>query len=473
MTKQEKREIKAHKRNIKACKRNARRLERKARITRLSLRNGLEAKLRAIAREQKPTKCFLKLDNAALIFPASENVDISNMFRLSVTMREPVDPVALQYAVNDVIPRFPALASSLKKGAFWYYLEPSYKPVVVSEQRDFPCRKLGSDGRNALFRVMYHEREISVEIFHPATDGTGGVTFINTLVKAYLERTGKKITGRENTLNVLDRPRPEELEDSYQRICDGVTQKKHVDEPAYRVQGEELPATMLLLTTGVASGRQASEIARSRGVTVGQMLTACLIWAVERERELRMDPSEKPVVIALPVNLRSIFPSSSMRNFVGQIPVKGKIGASYEEIEASVKEQMEELITPEYFVGFTNYNIKLQKNKLFRVIPRWIKTLAMKIVLKTMSNRVTTLSFSNLGRIKTPEEFREHVVRYDFVLSPHQRTKLFASAVCFDDVLTVNLGREIRENNVSRFFFRKLAELGLDVTVESNYEVEE
>lgn len=436
-------------------------------------RRQLENSLNDIAVLQKPTKGYLPLDNAALIFPASENADKSNMFRLSALLYEDVDPMALQYAVNDVVPRFPGITGSLKKGAFWYYIEPSYKPVTIKKQYDFPCRKLGSDARNALFRVLYRGKELAVEFFHPATDGTGGLTFFNTLLKAYLLRRGYEIKGRDNALNTLDRPRPEETEDSYQRLYDKTVPKQNVDTPAYSIKGEVLHPSMLLLTTGIMDGAQVNAIAKKRGLTVGQLMASALIWAIEKDRHFRMDRDKKPVVVAMPVNLRKLFPSTTLRNFVGQIPVMGDGSMDFEQISASVKEQMSTLITTEYFTGFTTYNLKLQRNPLFKIIPRAIKTLAMKIVLKLKSNNVTTSNYSNLGKVIAPEEFKQHVVRYDFVIGPHKKADVLLSTICYNDVMVANVSRTIKENNVEKYFFRKLSDLGISVAIESNYEVGE
>lgn len=90
-------------------------------------------RLRRIAAEQKAVSDWLPLDNAALIFPASENADMSSMFRVGALLNEPIDPVELQYAVNEVVPRFPGFAATLKGGFFRYYLEPSATPLVVQE----------------------------------------------------------------------------------------------------------------------------------------------------------------------------------------------------------------------------------------------------------------------------------------------------------------------------------------------------
>ena len=52
---------------------------------------------------------WLKLDNAALIFPAVRRRDWTNTFRVSATLREKIQPDMLQKAVDMLMPRFPSV----------------------------------------------------------------------------------------------------------------------------------------------------------------------------------------------------------------------------------------------------------------------------------------------------------------------------------------------------------------------------
>ena len=66
---------------------------------------------------------WMRLDNAALIFPAVRRRSWTNAFRVSATLNEPVNPEILQRAVDALAPRFPSMYVSLHRGAFWYYLQ--------------------------------------------------------------------------------------------------------------------------------------------------------------------------------------------------------------------------------------------------------------------------------------------------------------------------------------------------------------
>ncbi|MGI6238443.1 MAG: hypothetical protein ACOYI5_02320, partial [Christensenellales bacterium] len=69
------------------------------------------------------TPAWIKLDNAAKIYPPARTRDWTAMFRLSITLTEPIDPVALAEAQNAALKRIPTFAYRLRRGVFWYYFE--------------------------------------------------------------------------------------------------------------------------------------------------------------------------------------------------------------------------------------------------------------------------------------------------------------------------------------------------------------
>ncbi len=59
---------------------------------------------------------WLKLDNAAKIYPPSRTRGWAAMFRLSVTLTEPIDPALLAAAQRTVLKRLPTFAYRLRRG---------------------------------------------------------------------------------------------------------------------------------------------------------------------------------------------------------------------------------------------------------------------------------------------------------------------------------------------------------------------
>ena len=66
---------------------------------------------------------WLKLDNAATIYPSTLSKKYAAMFRLTVTLNEKVDPETLELAANNIIDRFPTFKYKLKQGLFWCYFK--------------------------------------------------------------------------------------------------------------------------------------------------------------------------------------------------------------------------------------------------------------------------------------------------------------------------------------------------------------
>ena len=48
----------------------------------------------------QPRLRWLRLDNAAKVYPAARRRDWTNVFRVSATLKEPVDPAVLQAALD-------------------------------------------------------------------------------------------------------------------------------------------------------------------------------------------------------------------------------------------------------------------------------------------------------------------------------------------------------------------------------------
>ena len=71
---------------------------------------------------QKKKLRWMRLDNAAKIYPAARRNNWSNVFRLSFTLKEEVAPAILQQALEVTVKRFPSIAARLRRGLFWYYL---------------------------------------------------------------------------------------------------------------------------------------------------------------------------------------------------------------------------------------------------------------------------------------------------------------------------------------------------------------
>ena len=128
-----------------------------------------------------------RLDNTAKIFPVIANENVSQVFRISATLKEPVNPELLSRALEEILPEIRNFRVKLRRGLFWYYFEENDRIPQVKRENTYPCRFIDPHGNQRfLFRVTYYEKRINLEVFHALTDGLGAVNFLKCLTRQYL-----------------------------------------------------------------------------------------------------------------------------------------------------------------------------------------------------------------------------------------------------------------------------------------------
>jgi hypothetical protein len=417
---------------------------------------------------------WMTLDNAAKIFPAAKRRHWSNLFRLSAELDEPIDRKVLQTALDITVRRFPSMAVRLRTGAFWYSLEEiPAAPEILDEKAHPLVRMPFDDVRKCAFRVLVYENRMAVEFFHALTDGNGGLVFLKTLVSEYLyQKYGIHVPTGNGVLDRLEEPHPEEMEDSFLKYASGVAASRK-DTDSYRIVGKREEDGYLTNTTFIIDSAYILAEAKRRGVTLTAYTVALLIMASQRVQEARVRnrSRHKPVKIHVPVNLRKMFPSESLRNFVlcaapGIDPRLGEY--SFDEVCDTVSHQMKLQITEKNMRAMITTNVNSEKNPFIRIAPLFIKNIVMKMVFNAVGERKGCFSFSNLGAVNMPEEFTSHVKRMDFVLGPQATAPYNVSAITYGERLNLNVTRNISEPVLEREIYALLRELGIPHEVESN-----
>lgn len=417
---------------------------------------------------------WMRLDNAAKIYPASKRHNWNNVFRLSATLREPVDPAVLQRALEATIPRFPSIAVRLRRGVFWYYLEEIPQAPAVQPEHAWPLTRMPFDDiRTCAFRVLYDRNRIAVEFFHALTDGNGGLIFLKTLAAEYLcQRYGVRISNDNGVLDRTAPPTEEELEDSFLRTRSLVKASRR-EEAAYRLRGTRERDGYLTVVTGILNTDEVLQLAKSFGVSLTVLLASALMMAIIKIQNETV-PSrrrQKPVKVLIPVNLRKLFPSESLRNYVLYVTpgVDPKLGDyTFEEVLKTVYHQMGVELTSKKLAAKVQANVEAEQHLALRLMPLFLKNIAMKLVYDAVGERNSCLTLSNLGAVTLPEEMRPYVARLDFVLGVQATRPNNLGVLSYGDKLYCNFIRKIEEPTLEREFFQFLRGLGLSVKVESN-----
>ncbi len=425
-----------------------------------------------LAREQKLR--WMKLDNAAKIYPAARRQNWTNMFRLSVSFRENVDSEVLQSALDVTVRRFPSIAARLRRGVFWYYLQQLEHSPQIQPERNCPISPISrKDIRKCALRVLVYENRMAVEFFHSLTDGTGGTIFIKTLAAEYIcQKYGESIPAEQGVLGRLDEPSAAELEDSFPKYAGPVSGSRK-DDSAWRLSGTPEQDGFLNVTCFEFPVEQALAKAHEYGVSMTSFLTAAMMDALQQLQKTLVPNvrRRKPIKVQVPVNLRRYFPSQTLRNFAyftnPQInPRQGEY--EFGEICKLVHHWMGLEATPRKLATQITANVRSEQSLFVKIIPLFIKNAIMKAIFNTVGEQKMCLCFSNLGAIQLPEVMKQYITRMDFILSAQATAPYNCSALSYGDTVYVNLVRSIRESDLELEFYKVLQRQGLDVLVRSN-----
>ena len=417
---------------------------------------------------------WLRLDNAAKIYPAARRQNWSNVFRLSATLTENVDRDVLSTALDVTVRRFPSIAVKLQKGMFWYYLEQLSEAPKIMDESSYPLTAMSKkETATCAFRVIVYKKRIAVEIFHSLTDGTGALIFLKSLVAEYLQQKyGVKIPAEHGVLGRLEEPSEEELEDSFRKYSGRVSASR-AENTAWHLWGTPERQGFLNVTCFELSSKAILDKSHEYGVSVTTFLCAVMMMALQnlQAEKVPSPRKRKPIKVLLPVNLRNLFNSKTLRNFALYttpeiLPVLGEY--SFEEICKIIVHCMGTEITKKQMKMKIAANVNSEKLMAVRVMPIFVKNIVMKAIFDAVGECKSCLSLSILGNVQLPTELKPYVERFDFILGVQASAPYNCGVLSYGETLYVNFIRNIKEPELEYHFHKVMQEMGIETFVRSN-----
>lgn len=403
-----------------------------------------------------------KLDNAALIFPAASKGADTQVFRISCELHDQVEPGILQRALDDTTGVFRFYQSVLKRGAFWYYLDHTDRMPVVHKENTQPCENLYKHSRSLLFDVSYFGNRVNLEVYHVLSDGTGALQFLKTLIIKYLSYRHHIPASQLFDASIIHMN-----DDSFRKYYTGSLdfRRKRL-RSACRLHGPRYPEYRLKVITGVMGIQPLLDAAHKHHATLTVYLCACLMNAISESVSVRQ--KEKPVILAVPVDLRQHFPSDSVRNFFS-ILLTGydyaKRSGAFEDVIKKINADFHAGLAKENLSKWIDVNSATQHNVAARVTPLVFKDLTLKAAYNYTMLK-DTAGFSNLGVISMPPEIAPYIRSFDVFSGTN---KLQVCMCSFEGRLSVSFSSPFVSSEIPRRFFRALANLCADVEISSNH----
>lgn len=415
---------------------------------------------------------WFKLDNAASVFPGQNTGTWSNIFRFCMELKEEIDPEILTKALENIMPRFPGFDVRIRKGLFWYYFEknPNIAPDVKPDIQN-PCHRVKfKENKGFLFRVYYHGKRISVDTYHAITDGHGAAVFSCTLVAEYLKLKGHDISAGGLVLDTTEPPKKEELEDTFSKVATSKGKIKRSDKYVYHAKGTKLPKHMVNIISGTMSFSDIHKYTKAHGVTITEFFAALLIQ-VHIEKQRKEEKKQKEVSVQIPIDLRSVYKTETLRNFT--ICLRAKVDPqlgdySFEELLKQVAYQLRLANDEKKLNAMVTANMGLERNPVLKFLPLAIKDLGVGVSFLITGEQTTSVLLSNIGAVKLPEDMLPLVEKVVFMPGPGVRNAVRCGLATVGDNLVFTVASIVKETDIEREIFTKLVKMGFHVKIESN-----
>ncbi len=420
-------------------------------------------------------KVWFQLDNAAKLYPAIANTRWNSIFRMSAELNRDVNPEMLQKALDDTLPRFPSMNVRLRAGVFWYYLEQQREKLRVRRDEGHPCMPFSKkrDG-SFLLRVFYYGKRISAEFFHVLTDGTGGLVFLKTLVTQYLRLMGNDVQFDQGALGIASPPTEEETVDAFHAIPLPRVRISRKEEKAWHFPGtREIPHTLNIIAASLPADTLLKK-AHEMQVTFTEYMVSLMLY-VAQKYQLETAKSLQPIRISVPVNMRPHYGIQTLRNFSSFVNpgIDPRLGEyTLEEICRTVHHFMALSCTRKQLSGVIATNVAEEKPLLIRLAPLFIKNLAISSVFKRSGDMQFTSTFSNVGKTGIPTGAENLIRRFEFLLGSPYDTMCNCACIATGSEVRLLFSSNIRETTLPKGILTHLVEMGIPVTVESNYQEE-
>ena len=410
-----------------------------------------------------------KLDNTANLFPVIAGESMTNVYRISVVLKEQVNPEKLQEALDIILPKFDGFNLRLRQGVFWYYFEENGKKAPrVRKEDNYPCRFIVQNkNRSYMFRVTYYNCRINLEVFHVLTDGMGGINFLKELTYQYLRLVHPEL--KQKVKDELSSETSLNREDSFLKNYKKSHAKGYKSEKAHLIKGEKLKKGEFGVMHGYMSVSKLKEVSHKYGVSINEFLVAAVTYSIYTE-DMHAMPGKRPIRIAVPVNLRPYFNSITTKNFFVMVSAEyapQKEEETFEEVLRIVKESLRGQISKEHLEELFSYNVSNEKHLIARAVPLFLKNIAMKYVY-TISALANTMTVSNIGNIKVGEEYASYIEDFHAFISVSKGQDLKGTICSYKDTLVFTFSSILQDVSVQRGFFRRLQKEGIDIRIESN-----
>ena len=399
------------------------------------------------------------VDSSSILFLAQIRKNHTNVYRFSMTLSEEVSPEILQAAVDRIYKRFPSVIAYFRPNFFHYTQIPVTQPPQVQPDPGCLITMPIEDIHRCAYRVYYKGNTVAIEAFHALTDGFGAIASFTTLIAEYLRmKYDIQVPASETVRNLEDAPADFELADAY---IDHQAGKPLMIPARYAYQIPHNADTdwSVKTTAHVYPTDEILAASRKHGVSATTLLSTVMASSVMEFQQKHTPNSKKPVRIMVPVDLRRIFNSGTLRNFVlyalptmesheNKLPLEERLKNFHTQIRSQLDRNR--------LASIMAYNVRAQHSWFMRYLPRVLKYAALRIGNRFFGETTSSVTVTNLGNLRLPAEMQPYVEDIQVILTPRIRSPYGCAVISYNNKLAINISTFRNDSELDDIFRRNM-----------------
>ena len=405
------------------------------------------------------------LDCSATVYPYLATKKVNQIFRMALDLDEEIDVDVLREAVRNMPQRFPTMFVMLRKDRDTYRLQtmPDAQTAVCPEPAVY-CQPFRLENGENLLRVTYKGNRLGIEVFHAISDGAGGMILLKSLAAAYYRAKGEEIPCEFGVCDSTEKARECETQDSfrtnYEPEIEGVSRKaKHAFQFAEKGPFEPWHQTELRIPLHALK-----TVTKAHGATITEYAAALYLDILRESAK----GTQKPVVLSVPINLRPVFDSQTLRNFslyfLASVP-QDKQDVTFDDILQNVHRQLREGTDKDLLRRTIHQNVSQAEMPVFVQSPRPVKKAILRIGAALYGEGLYTSTFSNLGIFKLPEALAKHVLSFHAMLGESPVNHIKILSYCYNGVLSLMFSSRLQTRELENAMCDRLREAGIPFDV--------
>ena len=412
---------------------------------------------------------FIPVDNAAQIFVSINSRRETTLSRISLTLKDPVNLELLNKALYKVIKLFPFFQVYLKKHFFNYVFERTDKIPVIEKDTKWTNRYINFEKNNFPFKIKVIGNTIALEMSHIISDGYGTLNFLLSLTSEYLRSLNISIKDSPYIKKPGDTTTAEEWQCAFRKNFSKKGPNLKLTKQAYIPKSKMIPVDKYYSTRIIMDLTEIQKKARKLHVTVNVYMAAIYAFALQEmlieDTETGIANIDLPIRLQIPVNMRRYYPSKNLRNFSYLYSPtfnikKGRYSFSdlIEKISADIRHERHSGSIENQIAR----NLRAENNILFKLLPRFIKTLLFKVFYHIFARSQFSGVLTNMGDIQLPEGMKDEVISFDIIPCnspvPGRNTAMFS----YKGKLELNIGSSCSDLRLENKIMEKLKELTIE-----------